>query len=92
MKKAFGPSVAVSLMLSGVSPKIAWSRERAEPDVEPGQDKFALSDIIRGLEDQGYHDFREIERVHGHYEIAARNKHGKRARVYSNPMTGELGR
>lgn len=92
MEKAFGASVAVSLMLSGVSPKHASSREAAATDTKAQSVEMRLSDIIRRLEGQGYHDFRESERVRGHYEITARNENGKRARVYGNSVTGELRR
>lgn len=92
MEKAFGPSAAVSLMLSGVSPSAAFSREGAATGTGRRPEEVPLSDIIRGMETQGYHDFREIERVHGHYEITARNARGKRATVYGNPVTGELRR
>lgn len=90
MNKAFGPSMAVSLMLSGVTPRTASSHEEAAAGIGPRPDEIPLSDIIRGLENQGYHDFREIERVHGHYEITARNARGKRATLYGNPLTGQL--
>ncbi len=92
MEKAIGPSVAVSLMLSGVTPKTAFSHGEAAAGIEPPPDEIPLSVIIRGLEDQGYRDFHEIERVHGHYEITARDARGKRAIVYGNPVTGELRR
>lgn len=92
MKKAFGPSVAVSLMLSGVTPRTASSHGEAAAGSGPRPNEIPLSDIIRGLENQGYHDFREIERVHGQYEITARNARGKRATVYGNPVTGQLRR
>lgn len=92
MKKALGPSVAVSLMLNGVTPRTAASHEEAAGGGEPRSDEIPLSEIIRGLENQGYHDFREIERVHGHFEITARNARGKRATVYGNPVTGQLRR
>ncbi len=92
MEKAIGPSVAVSLMLSGVTPKTASAHEEAAARVEPRPDEVPLSDIIRGLEDQGYRDFREIERVHGNYEITARNARGKRTTVYGNPVTGKVRR
>lgn len=90
MEKALGPSVAVSLMLSGLTPKTASAHEEAAARAQPRPDEIPLSDIIRGLEDQGYRDFREIERVHGHYEITARDARGKRATVFGNPVTGKV--
>ena len=91
MNKAVGPSVAVSLMLSGVTPRTASSRGEAAGGFEARPDEIPLSDIIRGLENQGYHDFREIERVHGHYEITARNANGK-AILYADRVTGSMQR
>lgn len=90
INRALGPSMAVSLMLSGVMPRIASFHAEAAGAIEPRPDEIPLSEIIRRLENQGYHDFREIERVHGHYEITARNARGKRATVYGNPVTGKL--
>lgn len=90
MKRALGPSMAVSLVLGGLTPRFASSHEDAAGGIDSRPREIPLSDIIRGLEKQGYHDFREIERVHGHYEIRARNARGKRSKVYSNAVTGAL--
>ncbi len=92
MNKAVGPSVAVSLMLSGVTPRTASSRGEAAGGHVARPDEIPLSDIIRGLENEGYRDFREIERVNGRFEITARDARGKRATLYSDPVTGDLRR
>ena len=82
--RSFVAASLAAIMLAAVNLPVAAHEETPEHTYQH------LSEVIKKLEDKGYHDFHSIVLKRDVYEIDAVSPKGHHAEIYVDAITGDI--